>query len=95
MAPPRGGRSFLEGGLRGKAIIATLIYTAARVGAVSKLSRDGFYFDGWQHNFRLDEKRGKQRSISARHDLQEYIEQYLALPLGRSPREDSELEGHD
>lgn len=65
-------------GLRDRAIIATLIYTAARVGAVSKLSRDDFYSDGRQYYFRLDEKGGKQRSIPARHDLQEYIEQYLA-----------------
>ena len=64
-------------GLRDRALIATLIYTAARVGAVSKLTRDGFFSDGRQFFFRLDEKGGKQRTIPARHDLQEYVEQFL------------------
>lgn len=66
------------GGLRDRAVIATLVYTAARAGAVSKLRRDDFYTDGRQHYLRFDEKGGKLRSIPCRADLQEYIEAYLS-----------------
>ena len=65
-------------GLRDRAIIATLYFTAARVGALSKLTRKDFYTDGRQFYFQFDEKGGKQRDIPARLDLQEYVEQYLA-----------------
>lgn len=65
-------------GLRDRAIIATLYFTAARVGAVSKLNREAFYTDGRQFFLYLDEKGGTQRDIPCRHDLQEYIELYLA-----------------
>lgn len=81
-------------GLRDRAVIATLIYTAARVGAVAKLRLQDFYPDGNQWWLHFDEKGGKSREIPARHDLQTYIEDYLraagleaapgAAPLFRS-----------
>ena len=61
-------------GLRDRAIIATLIYTAARVGAVAKLRLGDYYADGHQWWFRFDEKGGKARTIPARHDVEVYIE---------------------
>jgi integrase/recombinase XerD len=61
-------------GLRDRAIIATLIYTAARVGAVAKLRLRDYYADGHQWWFRFDEKDGKARTIPARHDVELYIE---------------------
>jgi site-specific recombinase XerD len=64
-------------GLRDRAVIATLVYTAARAGAVAKLSRGDFYTDGRQHYLRLDEKGGKMRSIPCRTDLQQFLEEYL------------------
>jgi integrase/recombinase XerD len=63
-------------GLRDRAIIATLIYTAARVGAVAKLRLRDYYADGHQWWFRFDEKGGKARTIPARHDVELYIEAY-------------------
>jgi site-specific recombinase XerD len=65
-------------GLRDRAIIAILIYTAARVGAVAKLRLQDFSPDGNQWWFRFDEKGGKARTIPARYDLQMYVEAYLA-----------------
>jgi integrase/recombinase XerD len=65
-------------GLRDRAVIATLIYTAARRGAVAKLRREDFHSDGRQHYFQLDEKGGKQRTIPCREDLQRFVEEYLA-----------------
>jgi len=65
-------------GLRDRAVIATLVYTAARAGAVAKLERQGFYSEGRQHYLRLDEKGGKERTIPCRTDLQDDIEECLA-----------------
>jgi integrase/recombinase XerD len=65
-------------GLRDRAVIATLIYTAARRGAVAKLRRQDFHTDGRQYYFQLDEKGGKQRTIPCREDLQRYMEDYSA-----------------
>jgi site-specific recombinase XerD len=65
-------------GLRDRAIIATLIYTAARVGAVAKLRRADYYRDERQHCLRLEEKGGKSREIPVRHDLEGFIGEYIA-----------------
>jgi integrase/recombinase XerD len=65
-------------GLRDRAIISTLVFTAARAGAVAKLRRKDFMTDGRQHYVRLDEKGGKVRTIPCRTDLQQNIEEYLA-----------------
>lgn len=64
-------------GLRDRAIIATLIYTAARVGAVAKLRLQDFGHDGTQYTFRFREKGGKEREIPVRHDLEQFILAYL------------------
>jgi len=70
-------------GLRDRAILATLMYTACRVGAVSKLRLRDFHSDGRQYYLRLDEKGGLDRQIPCRHDLQLYIEEYIAAaPCG-------------
>ncbi len=57
-----------------RAIIATLIYTAARAGRCRTAQDQGLPLsDGSQWTFRrLPRKRGKSREIPVRHDLQEY-----------------------
>jgi len=64
-------------GLRDRAVIATLIYTAARAGAVAKLHRKDFSADGTQYALRFAEKGGKSREIPVRHDLERYLLDYL------------------
>jgi len=64
-------------GLRDRAIIGILIYTAARVGAISKLRRVDFYDLGDQHCLRFNEKGGKSREIPVRHDLRQFVWDYL------------------
>jgi integrase/recombinase XerD len=64
-------------GRRDKAIVATLIYTAARAGAVANLRLRDFAFDGTQYALRFLEKGGKSRSIPVRHDLQVVLLAYL------------------
>ncbi len=64
-------------GLRDRAIIGILIYTAARVGAVAKLGLKDFFYGGDQWCLRFLEKGGKSREIPVRHDLQGFILDYL------------------
>ena len=64
-------------GLRDRAILATLRYTACRAGAVAKLRLGDFQHDGTQFALRFQEKGGKSREIPVRHDLEGYIRAYL------------------
>jgi site-specific recombinase XerD len=64
-------------GLRDRAVIGVLIYTAARVGAVAKLNRQHFYENDAQYCLHFDDKGGKSREIPVRHDLQRFIFEYL------------------
>lgn len=64
-------------GLRDRAAIALLIYTAARVGAVAKLRLKDIAHDGSQWTLRFSEKGGKSREIPVRHDLERFIMEYL------------------
>ena len=65
-------------GLRDLAIIAILIYTAARVGAVASLRCGDFIDTGEQYVLRFLDKGGKSREIPVRHDLQRMILEYQA-----------------
>jgi integrase/recombinase XerD len=64
-------------GLRDRAIIATLIYTAARIGAVAGLMTGSLHEDAGQNYLRLLEKGGKVRNIPVREDLERYLTVYL------------------
>jgi integrase/recombinase XerD len=68
-------------GLRDRAVIATLIYTAARAGAVASLRLKDFTHDGTQYSLRFAEKGGKSREIPVRHDLEQYLLEYLATAV--------------
>lgn len=64
-------------GLRDRAVIAVLIYTAARVGAVAKLTMKGLKNDGTQYSLRFSEKGGKSREIPVRHDVEQILRNYI------------------
>ena len=64
-------------GLRDRAILATLAYTACRAGAVAKLRLGDFQHDGTQYVLRFQEKGGKSREIPVRHDLEGFIRAYV------------------
>jgi site-specific recombinase XerD len=64
-------------GLRDRAVLATMIYTAARAGAVAALKRKHLGHDGTQYTLRFAEKGGKSREIPVRHDLQGFLLDYL------------------
>lgn len=79
-------------GLRDRAVVGVLIYTAARVGAVANLLRKDLLQDEIQWTLRFVEKGGKSREIPVRHDLQLFLMEYLnalshrdlTLPLFRT-----------
>ena len=64
-------------GLRDRAVLAVLVYTAARVGAVAKLTLKSLQHDGSQYTLRFAEKGGKSREIPVRHDLEAYLLEYV------------------
>src|SRR5271165_785375 len=65
-------------GLRDRAILATLAYTACRAGAVAKLRLQDFQHDGQQYVLRFQVKGGgKSREIPVRHDLEGFILAYV------------------
>jgi integrase/recombinase XerD len=75
-------------GRRDKAIVATLIYTAGRAGAIANLRLRDLTWDGTQYALRFAEKGGKSRLIPVRHDLQAILLAYLESFDWRSePRE--------
>ena len=58
-------------------MLAVLIYTAARVGAVAKLTTKSLKHDGTQYALRFAEKGGKSREIPVRHDLEQFLLDYI------------------
>jgi integrase/recombinase XerD len=73
-------------GLRDRAIFAVLIYTAARVGAVAKLTTKSLKHDGTQYTLRFAEKGGKSREIPVRHDVEQVLLAYVqAADIAEGP----------
>jgi integrase/recombinase XerD len=73
-------------GLRDRAILAVLVYTAARVGAVSKLTMKNLVYDGSHYTLRFSEKGGKSREIPVRHDLELLLLAYIqAAAIAEGP----------
>lgn len=78
-------------GLRDRAIIAILIYTAARAGAVAALKRESFRYVGGQWMLHMEEKGGKLRQIPVRHDLEQTVAAYLRAADLNNAAKDSPL----
>lgn len=65
-------------GLRDRAVIGCLAFTAARAGAVAGLTRGSLQHDGTQYRLRFLEKGGKRRDIPVRADLEKFLLEYLS-----------------
>ena len=75
-------------GLRDRALLGTLAYTGARIGAVARLRRGDLEDQGPQRVLRFREKGGKQREIPVRHDLDRWLGDYLeAAGIEDAPKE--------
>jgi integrase/recombinase XerD len=76
---------------RDRALIAVLIYTAARAGAVAKLRLQDLIDDGRRCSLRFAEKGGKARTIPVREDLEKYLLEYLSVAGLKDESKDSPL----
>jgi integrase/recombinase XerD len=65
-------------GLRDRALIATMIFSFARVSAVLGMNVDDYYPDGKRWWIRLHEKGGKFHEVPAHHRLDEHLDAYVA-----------------
>jgi site-specific recombinase XerD len=63
-------------GLRDRALIGTMIYSFARVGAVLKMRAEDVYIQSRRTWLRLHEKGGKRHEMPAHHLLDQYLEEY-------------------
>ena len=64
-------------GLRDRAIIAVMVYSFARVGAVVAMNKEDYLQNGKRWWFRLHEKGGKRHEVPAHHTAEEYLDAYL------------------
>jgi site-specific recombinase XerD len=64
-------------GLRDRAIIAAMVYSFARVGAMLAMKVEDYYAQGRRAWLRLQEKGGKQHEMPAHHNLESYIDAYV------------------
>ena len=64
-------------GLRDRALIATMIYTFGRVGAVIKMRIEDYYAQGRRGWVRLHEKGGKRHEMPCNHNLEAYLDAYI------------------
>lgn len=64
-------------GLRDRAIIGTMFFTFARVGAVVKLKVSDLVCTGRRFWLQLDEKRGRQNRVPIHHALESMVIEYM------------------
>ena len=73
-------------GLRDRALIAVMVYSFARVGAVVAMNVEDFFAQGRRMWFRLHEKGGKLHDVPTHHKAEEYVDAYLAAALIEADR---------
>ena len=64
-------------GIRDRALLATMVYSFARVGAVVGMNVEDYYRQGKRWWLRLHEKGGKFHQVPAHHNAEEYLDAYL------------------
>ena len=64
-------------GLRDRALVAVMVYSFARVGAVVRMQVGDYYQDGKRWWLRLHEKGGKLHQVPAHHNAEAYLDAYL------------------
>ena len=64
-------------GLRDRAVLGTLVYTGARVGAITRLRIQDLRDQGDQRSLLFTEKGGKAREVPVRHDLDAWLTAYV------------------
>lgn len=65
-------------GLRDRALIATMLYTFARVEAAVGMNVEDYFPERKRWSLRLHEKGGKEHTMPAHHRLEEFMDAYIA-----------------
>jgi integrase/recombinase XerD len=65
-------------GLRDRALIGLMVYTFARVGAAISMRVEDYFVQGRRGWVRLHEKGGKEHEMPTHHNLDRYLEEYIA-----------------
>jgi integrase/recombinase XerD len=65
-------------GLRDRALIALMVYTFARVGAAVLMRVEDYFVQGRRGWVRLHEKGSKEHEMPTHHNLDRYLEEYIA-----------------
>ena len=74
-------------GLRDRALIAVMVFSFVRVGAVVGMNVEDYYPEGKRWWFRLHEKGGKMHQVPAHHTAEEYLDAYLrASAVSEEPK---------
>jgi site-specific recombinase XerD len=63
-------------GLRDRALIGTMVYSFARIGAVLGMKVEDYYPQGKRWWLRLHEKGGKRHDVPCHHTLEKYLDAY-------------------
>ena len=66
-------------GMRDRALIAVMVFSFARIGAVLSMKVEDYYTEGRRAWFRLHEKGGKLHHVPAHHTAESYVDAYLEL----------------
>ena len=66
-------------GVRDRALLAVMIFSFARVGAVIAMRVEDYYPDGKRWWFRLHEKGGKRHEVPAHHTAEEYVDAWMTI----------------
>jgi hypothetical protein len=64
--------------LRDRALIAVMVYSFARIGAVLAMNVNDYHQQGKRWWLRLHEKGGKDHQVPAHHKLEKYLDAYIA-----------------
>jgi site-specific recombinase XerD len=74
-------------GLRDRALIGVMVYSFARIGAVTRMNVEDYYQNGKRWWLRLHEKGGRFHEVPVHHKAEEYLDAYLrAANLNGSPK---------
>src|SRR5271165_2585084 len=66
-------------GLRDRALISVMTFAFARIGAVVAMKVEDYYPQGKRWWVRLHEKGGKRHEMPAHHNLEAYLDAYIAV----------------
>lgn len=73
-------------GLRDRALIGTMLFTTARIGAALRCKVGDYYQEGYGRMLCLREKGGKEHCVPVHHQLVEYLETWLGAAGIREER---------